>query len=184
MDNDTDLLEQFSRAMILFHRYQHYSRKELGQFSDPHRGQGRVLALLKMQPEISQKDIAFLLDMKNQSLSELLTKLEKSGFITRIQSETDRRVMNIKLTEEGKDAARQAEQDKQDCSQIFDCLGEDERKNLSEYLARIIAELEKQMGGEPDAEAWGPRSMMTEMMQRLRENDGLTPEMLEKLKRT
>ena len=156
----------------------------MGSFSDPHRGQGRVLALLKMQPEISQKDIAFLLDMKNQSLSELLTKLEKSGFITRMQSEADRRVMKIKLTKEGKNAAQQAEQDKQDCSQIFDCLGEDERKNLSEYLARIIAELEKQMGGEPDAEAWGPRNMMTEMIQTLKESGGLTPEMLEKLKRT
>jgi DNA-binding MarR family transcriptional regulator len=137
-----------------------------------------------MQPEISQKDISYLLDMRNQSLSELLTKLEKAGLINRTQSETDRRVMNIKLTKEGEDAANQAEQGKQDYGQIFDCLGEEERKNLSEYLARIITELEKQMGGETDfPEAWGPRGMMPVLMQRLRESGGLTPEMLEELRK-
>lgn len=171
MENNTDLMEQFSRATILLHRYQHHSRKEQGPFADPHRGQGRILALLKMQPEISQKDLSYLLDMRNQSLSELLTKLEKAGFITRTQSETDRRVMDIRLTKEGEEAANQAEEGKQDSGQIFDCLDEVERKNLSEYLARIITELEKQMGGKIDfPDAWGPRGTMPEMIQHLRES--------------
>jgi len=183
MEHNTDLMEQISRTMMLLHRYQHQSRKEQVPFADPHRGQGRILALLKMQPEISQKDISYLLDMRNQSLSELLTKLEKAGLINRTQSETDRRVMNIKLTKEGEDAANKAEQGKQDYGQIFDCLGEEERKNLSEYLARIIIEIEKQMGGETDfTEAWGPRGMMPVLMQRLRESGGLTPAMLEELR--
>lgn len=179
MENNTNLTEQFSRAMMLLHRYQHHSRKEQGPFADPHRGQGRILALLKMQPEISQKDMSYLLDMRNQSLSELLTKLEKAGFITRTQSETDRRVLDIRLTKEGEEAANQAEQGKQDSGQIFDCLNEEERKNLSEYLARIITQLKKQMGGEIDfPDAWGPRGSMPEMMQRLRESGGWMPGMM------
>lgn len=170
MDNNMDLMNQFSRATILLHRYQHHNRKEQGPFADPHRGQGRILALLKMQPEISQKDLSYLLDMRNQSLSELLTKLEKAGYVTRTQSEKDRRVMDIRLTNEGKEAANQAEQGKQDSGQIFDCLDEVERKNLSEYLARIITELEKQLGGEIEfPDAWGPRGTMPEMIQHLRE---------------
>ena len=39
--------------------------------------------------------------MRPQSLGELLSKLEKNGYILRTPSETDRRVMNIKLTDEG-----------------------------------------------------------------------------------
>lgn len=146
-DNTTNLMEQFSRAVMLLHRYMHHRMRDQ-RFGDPHRGQGRVLSLLKMQPEISQKDLSYLLDMRNQSLGELLTKLERSGYITRTPSETDRRVVNIKLTEAGAEAANQTEQSQQDSSKIFDCLNEEEQQKLGEYMDRLITELEKQTGFE------------------------------------
>lgn len=34
-----------------------------------HIGQGRVLAILKLKPEISQRDLSYLLDMSKQSLA-------------------------------------------------------------------------------------------------------------------
>ncbi|OAA84836.1 MarR family transcriptional regulator [Clostridium ljungdahlii] len=174
-ENNNTLMELFSKAGMLLFRYQHHGGREQGAFVNPHRGQGRILVMLKMQPEISQKDLSYLLDMRNQSLSELLTKLEKAGFITRTQSETDRRVMDIKLTDEGKAAAEQAEQQKEDTDQLFEILSEEERKNLSDYLSRIIAELEKLTGGEPDF------AMTPEMLEHLRIH-GVTPEMQEHLK--
>jgi len=177
MANKINLMEQFSRATMLFHRFSHHSRNDNEAFADPNRGQGRILALLKTQPKISQKEISNRLDMRNQALSQLLTKLEKSGYISRTQSETDRRVMNIELTQTGKDAANQAEQGKQDSDQIFNCLSEVEKNNLSECLSKIIAELEKQMcedGGLSDLwdafrDAMGPNGevppKMLEMME-------------------
>jgi len=174
-ENNNTLMEQFNKVGMLLLRYQHHVGTDQGPFANPHRGQGRILAILKMQPEISQKDLSYLLDMRNQSLSELLTKLEKAGFITRTQSEIDRRVMNIKLTEEGKAAADQAEQQKEDTDQIFEVLSEDERKNLSDYLSRFIAELEKQTRGEPDFE------MTPEMMEHLKAH-GMSPEMIEQMR--
>ncbi len=105
---------------------------------DPHRGQGRVLALLKLQPEISQKELGFLLDLRPQSMGELLAKLEKNGYTTRTPSEADRRVVNIKLTESGEEltAERPAHDD------MFDCLNEEEQENLSVYFERIIKHME------------------------------------------
>lgn len=181
-ENNNTLMEQFYKAGMLF-RYQHRGGRAQGPFANPHYGQGRILAILKMQPEISQKDLSYLLDMRNQSLSELLTKLEKAGFITRTQSEADRRVMNIKLTEEGRAAAEQAEQGKEDTDQIFEVLSEEERKNLSDYLSRIIAELEKQAEGEPDfTDMFGSDFEMTpEMLEHLRTR-GMTPEMIEQMR--
>lgn len=145
-DNNTKLLEQFFRIVMLLHRYPHHHPRKREFAGNPHRGQGRVLALLKLQPEISQKELSYLLDMRNQSLGELLMKLERSGFITREPSETDRRVMNIKLTEAGAAAANQAEEQQEDNGKLFDCLSEEERIQLIGYLNRLIQELEQRLG--------------------------------------
>ncbi|WP_333861946.1 MarR family winged helix-turn-helix transcriptional regulator [Clostridium sp.] len=143
--NTLDLLRQFARIEWLLHRYYQKSYKHHGPMGDPHRGQGRVLALLKLKPEISQKDLSNILDMRSQSLGELLAKLERNGHITRTPSEKDGRVMDIHLTEEGKKASEQNEQES-NRETLFKCLTEEEETVLSNYLARIISELEQQFG--------------------------------------
>jgi DNA-binding MarR family transcriptional regulator len=151
-EKNLDLIEQFTRIEWLLHRYHQQNHTHFGPMGDPRRGQGRVLAILKLQPEISQKDLSYLLDMRPQSLGELLTKLEKNGYITRTPSETDRRIMNIKLTKEG------AETTEQEFSfdMVFECLSEEEQKNLSGYLSHIIESLETKLGNEQQEESIDP----------------------------
>ncbi|MBW9158953.1 MarR family winged helix-turn-helix transcriptional regulator [Clostridium tagluense] len=151
-----DLTEEFVRVQWLFHRYHQQNHTHYGPMGDPTRGQGRVLTLLKMQPEISQKNLSYLLDMRPQSLGEILSKLEKSGYIARTPSETDRRVMNIKLTKEGIVAIGETDQ-KFSFDKLFECLGEEEQKNLSGYLRRIIETLETQIGDEQPEPDFDPR---------------------------
>ena len=122
---------------------------------NPHRGQGRILAILKLQPEIGQKELGYLLDMSKQALAELLGKLEKNGYITRTQSERDRRSYIVKLTDSGREAlpdtnAPDAEIGEADAA--FDCLNEEEQRNLTDYLSRIISTLEEKFNdsGEED----------------------------------
>lgn len=145
-ENKKKLMKQFFRMNIMMHRYQSYLFKMYGPFGNPHRGQGRILSLLKMKPEISQKELSYLLDMRSQSLGELLAKLERNGLITRTPSEADRRVMDIKLTEEGEKAAGQSEQHQFEEINFFDCLTDDEQIKLGEYLDKIINELKKRLG--------------------------------------
>jgi DNA-binding MarR family transcriptional regulator len=101
------------------------------------------LSLLKLKPEISQKELAHILNIRSQSLGELLAKLERSGYITRTPSEVDRRGMDIRLTESGKAVS---EQDVEPAHQesFFDCLNEEEQSTLSDYLERLIKNLEEQ----------------------------------------
>lgn len=168
-NNFMELYEKLSRLQWLLGRHHLRSYMENGPFANPTRGQGRVLALLKMQPEISTKDMSYLLGIRQQSLNELLGKLEKSAYVVREPSETDRRVMIVKLTEKGK-AQRQAETD---YSGIFDCLSADEQAAFGDYLDRIIAVLESQLETESDEEeraAWenAARSRMgDEMFERM-----------------
>ncbi len=142
MDNENkELMEQFMKLEGLMHRHLMFNLRNLGPFGNPHRGQGRVLSILKIKPEISQKELGYLLDMRNQSLGELLNKLEKSGYITRTPSQEDRRTTNIRLTPEGEEAASAADEVKQD-DDIFSSLKEEEQAQLSSFLDRIIARLE------------------------------------------
>lgn len=151
-EKNSGLIEQFTRIEWLLHRYHLQNHVQFGPMGDPRRGQGRVLAILKLKPEISQKDLSYLLDMRPQSLGELLSKLEKNGFITRTPSETDRRVMNIKLTKEGTEATEQ----EFSFDKLFECLSEEEQMNLSIYLGRIIETIEAQLSDEDPEPDFAP----------------------------
>lgn len=156
-DNKPDLYEQYVRLVWLERRSQLQNLKEFGPMANPHQGQGRVLALLKLKPEISQKELSMILDIRSQSLGELLAKLERSGYITRTPSEADRRVMLVRLTDAGRIAAKQGEE-QSDSDELFGCLDEEEQAVLSGYFKRIIAELEKRFGeDEADFSAGDPR---------------------------
>lgn len=133
----TSQLQQLQTHMhrIMFSQY----RKP----HNPHRGQGRVLAILKLKPEMSQKELTYLLNMSKQSVAELVAKLEKSGYITREPSEDDKRAITIRLTEEGEKAIDNTDGREPDISRIFDCLNDEELSAFSEYLGRIIRQCEE-----------------------------------------
>lgn len=141
-DHFNELYEKLARIQQLLRRYHQHNQANYGPMGDPKYGQGRVLALLKIQPEISTKELSYLLGIRQQSLNEMLNKLKKGGFIVREPAESDRRVMMVKLTEKG-----QAEQQTEpDASDIFTCLGEEEQDAFAGYLDRIIAKLESMPG--------------------------------------
>lgn len=74
-----ELFEKVMRLQWLLQRQHLKTHGERVPFSDPTRGQGRVLALLKMQSEISTKDLSYLLNIRQQSLSELLVSWRKQN---------------------------------------------------------------------------------------------------------
>lgn len=138
---DQTLMEQFLRLQAMMQRYFMKRRKEHGPFGNPHRGQGRVLNLLKLKPETTQKELSYLLDMRPQSLGELLGKLEKNGYISREPLESDRRVMVIRLTEAGMAAA---DNNKQEEETIFDVLSESEQELFKLIMDKLLDALEEQ----------------------------------------
>ncbi len=134
-DMYTAIYEKLSTLQWLMKRRQMFSQAQSGPFADPARGQGRILAMLKIQPEIKTRELAYLLGIRQQSLNELLNKLEKSGYVERKPSENDKRVMVVHLTEKGK----KTQQPETDYEEIFDCLSLEELQQFGEYLDRIIA---------------------------------------------
>lgn len=140
---DNGLLEEYSEFERTFRRYQDFKNKKQGPLGNPHRGQGRILALLQLQPEITQKELTFLLDMRPQSLGELLAKLEAKGYLTRRPSTKDRRVMVIQLTEEGKAAAEVATSS--ETGNVFQQLSQIEKSQLSNILGKLTETMNKEL---------------------------------------
>ena len=146
------LFEKLARLQWLMRRQRHRNFAKNGPTADATRGQGRIIALLKMQDGISTRDLSYLLGIRVSSLNELLAKMEKNGYITREPSEADKRVMLTKLTEKG----RSEPQDEWNPSSVFACLSAEEQQSFAAYLDRIIEAVEAELGPDTDEDsrAW------------------------------
>ena len=150
---EMSLVQKVGRLARLMHRYTKLQAEAHGGFGDPLRGQGRVLALLKAKPETSQKELCFLLGMRQQSLSELLAKLEEKGFIERQKSEEDGRVAVVRITEEGILAAPDPNVMDPD-EDVFAGVADDERDAFVATVDKVSESLKEKllaMGDDPDA---------------------------------
>lgn len=108
-------------------------------------GQARILAALELKDGVSQKDLAFLLGIRPQSLTLALDKLEGDGYIERKQDEADKRARRVYITEAGKQrAAEQAEERASHAEKAFSALTEEEKDQLAAILAKLSAALEEQ----------------------------------------
>lgn len=154
MDQSRQLMEKYFYVVSLLHRYRQTDKRKSGPAADPHRGQGRVLSLLKLQPQMTQRDMAYLLGMRGQSLGELLGKLERSEYITRTPAEQDRRLLIVQLTDKGKAAAEAMEAQERAVQGPFGMLTEEERAQLMALLDKLIGALEDKLDP-ADARAYG-----------------------------
>ncbi len=137
-EQNLNLGELFIQTQRFMHHYHMIQHGKTQPVFDIRQGQGRILALMKKINSITQKELAEILGIRQQSLGESLIKLEQNGYIVRKQSQEDKRIMVVEITEKGK----QLEFEKNDLSEIFDCLDEQEQQNLKSYLYRISERLE------------------------------------------
>ncbi|SPT53952.1 Regulator of autolytic activity [Actinomyces bovis] len=144
--------ERLHRLHKLMRRNHMQARHNVGPLADTSRGRGRVLAALQMQSPIPTRELAYLLDIRQQSLNELLKKLEADGLIERKPSDVDRRIMLISLTPEGAKARLGNEGD--DYLQV---LSQEEAVQLNHLLDKVIGSLEEQLGVDADEELGGWR---------------------------
>ena len=128
---------------------QQRERTGLGRI-DTTRGQGRILAALKLKDGIATRELAYVLGIRVPSLNEALSKLENAGHIVREPDPRDRRVQLITLTDSGRALTGQLGEGEPESDNIFEVLTEQERTNLSDYLDRLIARMHEDL---PDLEA-------------------------------
>lgn len=139
------------------------------QGRDTFSGQGRVLKLLALNNPVAQKELAYVLGIRSQSLAELLTKMEAKGLVSREPNPQDRRTSIVSLTDDGQVAARELERSTDDEFDPFSTLNAEERAELDRMLHKLIAGAEAEMSPSefppaplqwppppPPGEKWGP----------------------------
>lgn len=105
------------------------------------RGKGRVLVTLALQDGMSQRDLAYILGIRPQSLGETLGKLEREGFITRERSDTDKRTIVVKLTDAGRDQAQRVKARRNTTVEsLLSKLTTEEKQQLCRLLKKMTEE--------------------------------------------
>ena len=110
-----------------------------------------VIALEAVAPRpLNQEQLAAKVHVQSQTLGRVLARLESQGLVTRTRNETDRRQLQVELTEAGKealDAAREAEN-----SAFPAAMDVEGWEILQQQLARFVASLQ----GPPPGPMGGP----------------------------
>ena len=110
--------------------------------------QKRILIILHESDALTQKELTERLGIQPGSASEILSKLENAGFITRTPHEADRRTTDIQLTNAGTESALEAVEQRQKRHQeMFSCLSSEERKTLLSLLEKIHSDWESRFAG-------------------------------------
>ena len=102
----------------------------------------RVLRILARQDGLSQRALQEGLGIQPGSLSELVTKLEDKGLLTREQDGEDKRRVLLRLTDAGREAAGQAPSPAERDAR-FAALTEEERDTLRTLLDKLLGGAKK-----------------------------------------
>lgn len=141
-DADEELYERFFTLQTMLRDYRFRVHLKGGPLVDATRGQGRILALLKLKDGMRTRELAKLMGIRVSSLNETLGKMEQNGYVVRKPYPKDRRVILISLTEKG----RNAKEPRNQYPSLFEDFTDEERCQFGEYLSRIIKSIEKQGG--------------------------------------
>lgn len=144
-DLENPVLQQWVKIEVALHRFHDINFKRKGPMGAPQRGQGRLLHIIKKNPNITQKELCEKSGLRQQSVSEFLKKLENSGYISRTSSPCDKRVSTFNLTEEGEKLARPPVEVIQQLNSFLSCLNDEEQQNMCDYLKRIRYNIEKML---------------------------------------
>ncbi len=145
MLNEKKVDQTYEKFILMLRMINRHHMSNFGKLlKDPRRGQGRVLRILKMKSQISQKELLYLLDISKQSLAETLSKLEKEELIIRKKSDEDKRVLIVELTEKGKEYEINYHRSFLESFNILEDFDDKELENFNKYLDKIISHFENE----------------------------------------
>lgn len=128
-------LPQEERLMLMMSR----CGNRINNSNSGHHGKGRILKVLAERGTITQSELQDIIDVRSGSLSEIISKIESMGFITKEKDENDRRKVNISITEKGKEVIELKKEDNKNSSkELFRAISEEEQNQLEFILSKLI----------------------------------------------
>lgn len=141
---DSELISLFRQ--VFKHMARTHHRTGRAQHAQQH-----VLSVLAARSPLGQRALLNELDVRSASLSEVLSKLERQGLITRERDDSDRRNFIIRLTEEGRSGAEKyGKMHDSDAEMLFSGFTDEERACFAALLRKLNTSLEESNFGPPD----------------------------------
>jgi len=137
-------LEQFLASLQAVNRHLRSSTWEAQRQQPLTKVQWLLLRQLQRRGAATIGQLAAHLDVRASTMSQMLDRLERSGFVTRVQDETDARVKNIMLTEVGRETIQRTEAVwRAALAEPFERLDAEDR----EALVRVMKKLSDRLPG-------------------------------------
>lgn len=138
---DFELLLLLHRADGEYRRQLHNAMVQSG--GGKNKGHGRILHELARCDGMTQKELAERLDIRPQSLTDALVRIENLGYITRTRSEKDRREQVVHITASGRERSEMFHKTSAEITQrLFSNLTDEEKETLASLLAKITSDSE------------------------------------------
>ncbi|KND30572.1 MarR family winged helix-turn-helix transcriptional regulator [Streptomyces acidiscabies] len=138
-DSDSLLAEQLLRFTRRVHRIQKRHIEECGLGVTPAQSRLlRTLAQYSSPPRMA--DLAERLEVVPRAVTTLVDGLEANGKVRRVPDPTNRRVIRIELTEDGRTALSELRGARRTAaSEILAPLSQDQREELGELLGTLLS---------------------------------------------
>lgn len=108
------------------------------------KGQAKLLLLIRDNDGCTQKELANYVGIKYSSMSERLNKLERNGYIERVNDEDNLKFKRIYITTAGKTAVVQCRKILREIDeQMFKGMTKKDKVQFEVYLNKIIRNLSK-----------------------------------------
>ncbi len=107
-------------------------------------GQYKLMFLLHAQPNLSQREIADLLQIRPSSAGELIERAVKAGIVLRVRDEKDNRVFRVSNTEKGEQVfADSMKKFSQITREMFQSFNDSDRTQMMNLLVKMKTGLEE-----------------------------------------
>lgn len=107
-----------------------------------HHGQGHLLSILMQHDNLLQKQLADIVHIRAESVTDLLEKMENDGLVTRTKDSSDRRITRVSISDKGLQLMHENAKVRQQVDQImFGTLTDEELSELDTIHQKIISSL-------------------------------------------
>lgn len=107
-----------------------------------HRGQPMMLLLLCREDGVPQSTLSKELAITPATVSAMVKRMEKNGFVIRKRDSEDERVSNVYLTDAGRVISSQLDNFQSEMEEIvFSEFSIEEKKTMRNYLERVLKNL-------------------------------------------
>ncbi len=143
-DDNSNQQEYGSEELaFLFRRASRMMARGYHRRAHAHHAQEHVLSLIRQEGPIKQSELLEILDVRSSSLSEVLGKLERNGWIERRRNENDKRSFVISAVSDVPGTpSGEPEGNRENADGLFACLDAAERGQLGGLLQKLIGSLE------------------------------------------